>query len=262
MLAIGGLTVAGNLNYSTVSLNGGRITNEKVKAIFAADAGIENTMWRLLNGYSPETHLEEPINGMNVSITTQNEGNFTLYAGDLIEPGEHFTFITFVEELVWDSGANAYRYTITVTYLDTGSTVHINEVGARLPRDFVYVAGSASGNMSLAEPSQMLDGTGAVMVRWIFTNPGSRPTLKNNATIAHQTFYITGPRPPEGQYAWIVADRTDIGAVGVTGGRYIITAEARRVGDNKLRATVRVDVILVTSGTSLFNDVITWKVLN
>jgi hypothetical protein len=259
VLAIGGLTVAANLNYATTSLNGSRITAEKSEAVYAAEAGVEDTLWRLAHYLTPQSQLGDSLNHMTVNLQTQNTGVYTLYLGELIEPGEHFDFLAVEWELVWDSGAGAYKYTVSVTLLETDSTVHLSEVGARLPPGFSYQAGSAAGfpnNLSNNEPSQTLDTAGAVMLRWVFSNP--LPELKQSNPTATQTFYITGGENPEGEYAWVVANRTDIGVVGVTGGRYIITAEARRQEDNRIRARIKADVIMIDTEDEPY--IVSWQV--
>ena len=66
LLAIGGLTIASSLNYATTNLNAGRIIDEGIKGIYAAEAGVENALWCLENGISPPGQLLENINRMEV----------------------------------------------------------------------------------------------------------------------------------------------------------------------------------------------------
>lgn len=246
VLAIGGLTVAGSLNYATTNVNGSRITLDSLQGAYAAEAGIENAVWSLLHGTSPPTQLADSVNRMSVDIQTENEEEvYTFYFGELIEAEEHFDFIDVEGDIVWDSGAGAYRYTITVTSQHT-STIKINEVGARLPVGFSYQAGSAAGfpeNMSTNEPQVSTDSNGAFLLRWVLSNPLPEVTPSN--PVVTQTFYITGTGTLEGQYAWAVANRSDIGAVGeISGYRYIITAKALRPGDNRATGRIKADVIV------------------
>lgn len=258
VLAIGGLTVASNLNFATTGLNGCRIVAEKSQAVYAAEAGIEDTMWRIANYLSPQSQLGDNLNQMTVKMTTQNIGVYTLYFGELVEPGVHFDSLIVEWDVVWDDGAGAYKFTISVT-LQTPPTVFLSEAGARLPIGFSYVAGSAANfpdNLCTGEPSQVPDGAGAIMLRWVFPKP--LPDLKPAHPTATQTFYITGNQNIEGEYAWIVANQSDIGVVGVTGGRYIITAEARRQGDERVRARITADVLIIADENEPY--IASWQV--
>src|SRR3989338_5954708 len=85
ILAIGSLTIAASLNYSTTALKGSRIIQQNLDGIYAAGAGIEHTIWSLNNGVTPLTQLAEPINQMTVNITTVSSGNYTLYLGELVD---------------------------------------------------------------------------------------------------------------------------------------------------------------------------------
>ena len=146
LLVIGGLTIAPSLNYTATSLKSGRILEENLKGIYAADAGLEQAIWTLENGASPPPYLEENLNRMPVALQAEEKGTYTLYLGELIQPGEHSDFLAVDGELVWDDGAGAYRYTITVTLQpeSESSIIHLEEVGARIPVGYGYQSGSAA----------------------------------------------------------------------------------------------------------------------
>ena len=107
LLVLGGLTIAPSLSYATTSLNSGRLLQESVKGIYAADAGVEDTLWRLENGVAPSPQLPGNINQLVVAIQTEDKGAYTLYLGELIQPGEHSDYLSVDGEIVWDEGAQA-----------------------------------------------------------------------------------------------------------------------------------------------------------
>ncbi|MDP3879860.1 MAG: hypothetical protein Q8Q07_06110 [Dehalococcoidales bacterium] len=259
MLAIGGLTVTGSLNYATTNLKGSSITIESLRAAYAAEAGIENTLWSLLHNAQPSAQLLDNVNQMAVDMETENTGYYTLIFGELLEPGEHNEFVDVTGELVWDDGAGAYRYTITIT-LQHDSTVHINEIGVRLPDGYSYRAGSAAGfpdNVSNAEPEVTEDETGVFFLRWLFTTP--LPSLPPGDPVKTQALYIDGEGVIEDEYAWVVANRTDIGALGtISGNKYAITARAKHPGDSRTYATLEADVIITESKAYI----VSWRVVN
>jgi hypothetical protein len=210
---------------------------------------------------SPATQLAENINQMPVAIETEDRGAYTLCFGELIQAGEHCECLDVVGEMVWDGGANAYKYTITVTWQPGGaSVIHLEEVGARIPVGYSYEAESAADfpeNLSTDEPDELLDSQGAYLLNWVLDTP--LPDVSESDPVETQTFYITGEGSQSGHYAWVVANRTDIGAVGeITGDRYRITATATGSGDGKTTAKIVADVMM-EEGTI---HIVSWQISN
>lgn len=261
LLVIGGLTIAPGLNYTATILNGSRIVSEDIRGIYAADAGVTEVLWALENSQSPPSQTSDNINQMAVSIETVETGNFTLYLGELIEPGEHNDYLDIDSTLTWDEGAQAYRYTITVTWLPGSGypIIHLKEVGARMPPGYSYQSGSAAafaGNLSTAEPEEIQDSTGAYLLNWAMTPP--LPEVSQDNPVATQSFYITGAGDLEGYYSWVVASRSDIGAVGeITGTAYRITATATRPEDGRTTATIVANVMLGDT-----TSILSWQISN
>ena len=262
LLVLGGLTIASGLGYTTTSLKSSRMLGEGVKGVYAADAGIEDALWSLANGTSPHMYLSEKINQMAVFIQTEDKGTYTLYFGELIQPGEHSDYLDVDGEMVWDEEAEAYKYTITVTWQSDAGTpvIHLEEVGARLPLDYSYQSESAASfdeNLSTDEPDETLDALGAYLLNWELGSPHS--SVSENETVQTQTFYITGEGSQEGHYAWVVANREDVGAVGeITGTSYEITTTARRLEDGETTATIVADVMVEEETTYILS----WQILN
>jgi len=247
LLVIGGLTIVPSLNYTFTSLNSSRMLEEGVKGAYAADAGVEDVLWSLENGIPPSTQLVDNINQMEVTMQTEEKGIYTLYLGELVEPGEHNDYLDVAGEIVWDEEAEAYKYTITITWQAGGGdpVIHLGAIGVRLPIGYSYQSGSAAlfvDNPSTDEPDETVDTLGAYLLNWELEEP--KPSVSKNDPVETQTFYITGEGDLEGYYAWVVANREDIGAVSeITGSIYRITATAKRSGDDATTARIVADVI-------------------
>ncbi len=256
MLAIGGLTIAGSLNYATTGVRGSQITTDSLRGTYAAEAGIEEALWSLLNGVSPPTTLTDSVNQMSVDVQNNNLGVYTLYFGELIEAGGHSDYLNVTGDMEWNTGEEAYRYTITVESLHP-SKIHINEVGARIPPGFIYRQDSAAGfpdNVSFDEPDRTSDPNGGYFLRWLLPTPGPEVSMDEPMT---QTFYTEGGTNPTGGYVWVVANRSDIGAVGeITGVKCIITAEATRPGNARTLGRIVAEVI-ISDG---YAYIVSWKV--
>jgi hypothetical protein len=268
LMVFGALVITPSLGYISTSLNSSRVIRDDVKGIYAADAGVEDILWSLDNGmFFPDKHLPEFINQMMVDTQTEETGTYTLYFGEMIEPGGHSDYLGIDGEMVWDDGAQAYKYTITVTWQPTSGdpVVHLDEVGARLPQEFSYQAGSAAnftGNLSTDEPDETLDSVGACMLNWVFDNP--LPVVTENKTVATQIFYITGDGESERDYAWVVPNRVDIGPLGeITGTSYQITATARRYeyeDDVAGETTAKIVANVIVEEETEY--ILSWQILN
>lgn len=262
LLILGGLTIAPSLGYITTSLKGSQILDEGVRGAYAADAGVEDALWSLINGQAPPTQLSDNVNQMDVTIQTENKGEYTLYLGELIEPGEHVNYLDVEGEMVWDEGANAYNYTITISWLaDPGEPpIKLWEIGARIPVGYSYEPGSAANfpsNLSTDEPDESLDEQGAYMLNWELSSP--LPEISESNPVLTQTFYITGEGSQEGHYAWVVASRSDVGEVGeVAGTYYQITATATHPEDGETTAQIVANII-DELGTIY---ILSWQILN
>jgi hypothetical protein len=260
LLVFGGLVIAPSLSYAATSLNSSRMLEERMNGVYAADAGVEDALWCLRNGISPSEQLSENINQMQVAIQTEEKGTYTLYFGELIQPGEHNDYLDVDGEMIWDEEAEAYKYTITVIWQPESGVpvIHLRGIGARLPIGYSYQSGSAAGfvdNLSADEPDETVDSVGAYLLDWEFGTP--EPSVSQSNPVQTQTFYITGEGSQEGDYVWVLASREDIGAIGeITGTSYGITATATRPGDGKTTAKIVADVMIAET-----TYILSWQIL-
>ncbi|MDO8578313.1 MAG: hypothetical protein Q7R50_03940 [Dehalococcoidales bacterium] len=265
VLAVGGLTIAASLNYSTTVLKAHSTIKHNVDGIYAADAGVEHAIWSVMHGIPPLTQLPEQINHLSVNMSTVCTGNFTLYLGDLVgfssKPG-----VLSVTSNLTQNGTDRYRYDIIIVREDIPGpeTIHLQEVGVRLPPGFSYndTASRSDGrSLGSGNPIMSQDEAGAWMLQWQWGS-SIRPKLENDDgdNIFILSFYITGPDEPEGEYAWTVADATGYGLYGeLTGGRYVITANAVRPSDNRTISRIIAELIKQGEGTSYITS---WNIAN
>jgi len=87
LLVIGGLIIAPLLGFMSAGLVAGQVFEVKMEGLYAADAGIEDACWKLMNGEEPDgtnpfCNLTD-INGMDVEVILLGEpvdvGDGTLY---------------------------------------------------------------------------------------------------------------------------------------------------------------------------------------
>lgn len=248
LLIIGGLTIIPSLGLSFASAKTSNILQTGIKGTYAADAGVERTLWALVNGETPPSQLAENINGMPVNIQVIDKGTHTIVMGELVPLEGHVEYLDVTSNITWDPGADAYKYTITVTW-QPGSgepEIHLEEVGARIPVNYSYQELSAANfteNISTDEPDEIMDPQGAYLLNWVMGPP--YPHIGENITQAYQMFYIEGSGQLRGHYAWVRARREDIGGVGeINTQGYEITATAIDQWSNRTTADITAKVAL------------------
>ena len=259
-LLVGGLTITPTLDLATTTLQRCRASEENVKGYFAADAGAQYAVWCLENSVDVPAQLAENINDMDVSLQVEDMGGFTLYFGELVQAGKHSSYLGVSGEMVWDDPAQAYKYTITVNW-QPGSgkpTIHLVGIGARLPVNYTYQEDSAAefvDNLTLTEPDIATDGAGAYMVNWEFH--GTLPYVSETQPVVTQSFYATGTGDLEGHYAWVVANRNDIGESGeISGNLYFVTATATVPGTGETISKIEVGVLQRLELT----EIVSWRI--
>lgn len=266
LLAIGGLTMAVSLNYATTNLKGSRIVEEKMDGVYAAGAGVEQALWSLSSNSTPAANLTENINQMAVGIQTQNKGTFTMYFGGLTTLEDQYWKLSVSGSISWVED-NRYRYQITITST-ANQTIHLEEVGARIPIGYLYETNSTtrSDGITVPNPSPPYnpvitqDDQGAKLLSWPWKDWHSnlRPELSTIGATFTQTFYITGTGSLGGTYAWAEGDPNVIGVVGnITGTRYKITATATRPEDSRTTAEIVTNVIIKDDGTI---SILSWQI--
>jgi hypothetical protein len=228
LLLIGSLIITPTLSLMGTGIQSGRVYEQKDDEIYAADAGVEDAMWRIRNdtlddllgaGYSPYDYsstYQYPynlfVNGKNVTVSIQN-----VWIPTGISTPDAATAKQIIDDekliIVGYPDAAASTYDIKIVYYGS-SDINVKTLGIWLSSGFEYseYSGSCSlqGKTWYRAPTISLDKGGCVVV-WNFTSP--YPSLKNdftggssgNPTVKTFTFKYTGPqgRIPELVASWI-----------------------------------------------------------
>lgn len=260
LLLFGGFFVVPCLALMSTSLNANRMVDQATLGLYAADSGVEDAMRQLKYTESgpdpPSYNLGENVNSMNVEVVTNEEGTYTLYAGEFITLSNCAERIQIQSQIEDEppAGDDIYKYTITVQANEgsqgvCGGHIMLIELGTLLPAGYTYVGGSSvlyagDDQLSINDPQEIWDGdSGAWILKWEWGGAGWQFTGEDpNAPITkYQRFRITGTESLEGYYSWIEAKRQNIGEVGeITGTVYTITATASQDGKNTARVTAEV----------------------
>lgn len=262
LLAVGGLTIAASLNFSTNTLKGTGIVKQNFDGIYAAGAGIEYNLWAIETGNATVTQLPQQINNLTVNTSSYVGSSFTTVYINGLASGGH-SELYHVTTNITAAGGNTYNVTITITVdADAQPNKKLQEMGAVLPLGYIYVNNSTSVNPSdnITNSNPLSTGNGSqgdCWVKWTWSG-GSQPSLQPN-TVYTEKFQITGTGDTGGAYAWIIGNSQDIGVVGqITGLPTSINATAIRTRDGKIIARIYAQALVGSGGIYILS----WRVTN
>lgn len=258
IMTVGVIIIGALLHHLNTSLSLASKSEERAITYYAADAGVEDAMWRLLNNQPPPGEgtglydlLTEPgqsttynitVNGMPVSIVVETRepsaGNETLpetQSGLCLH-------ISKTRDPAWVPAGESAYFTYDIVIYNCGTwEAHLSEIRDRLPLGFTYVNETSTGFTSV-EPEITWEEERQEL-KWVFASP--RPQLASEEQ-GNQTFQALAI-PDEGFHynqAWVkgkaeASEEVTTGEVAVVEASvYDIRAEAGRA---TIQATVGIN---------------------
>ena len=229
LVGVGGLTIAALLTYVSTGLNVGRAQEERLAELYAADAGIEDGLWRikndevLLDPYDYEAEftytLPVGINEKEVVVTIKRIWFLDGLESDANGKMPHQELM--VAGLIIDEEAGEYQ--VGLTYDGSKGNLKVERVGVWLPLGFNYVANSSSGITT--ENPTIFNWRSGKALEWDFQPPvnfedlptSPEPPPPGGFTPASEfpikrilTFSFSPARQPKGSFSWIRTNRSDI----------------------------------------------------
>lgn len=252
MMALGSLMIVPMLKFVSTSLNAGETVQKKVEGLYAADAGIEDALWKLKNekpsDFPYSYDLPANLNEMSVSILIEIPD--TLF-DQPVEPGGHVDWMEVTKSVSYNSELGIYFYTMSLTNKTIpASDIKLEMILIDLPPDLEYEVGSTGGDFTSDDPDVNGDPITGITLVWEFSAP--YPTLEpgpdhENGQYNTEvlTFQLSGPPDVEGVegHGFIRARRQDVGEVWDSESTYpySITAQAKDA-DEAVVATIEAGV--------------------
>jgi hypothetical protein len=150
-LVIGGMTITTLLTFMSNGLKTGQLYEEKTKLHYAADAGLEEVLWKMQSEQVPiecgdyETEfnyaLPDGVNEKAVDINIKQIWPLTGLESD--ENGTTAPSSLTITGGIIDKAEGKYK--VQISYDGTQGNLPIDRVAVWLPTRFQYVAGSSSG---------------------------------------------------------------------------------------------------------------------
>ena len=223
LMLVGSLIIAPLLGFMSTGLMAGQVFEERMDELYAADAGVEDALHKIVNGDAslPDTvgatWTLPPIvvNGKVVDVVIELGEDVESFLEELLDEdsGPHDDWTVITDEVIPGT------YAITITYSGSASVKRLNGVGAWLQGDYEYVPGSASGmtddypNYSFEQRDNFKQGT-AFIWEW-GPAAGNKPVFGTVSGVYERTltFEFTPEDIPSLYFSWILGASADIGVV-------------------------------------------------
>lgn len=236
MMTVGSLLIVPTLNFVSTSVQTGEVFEEKLEALYAAEAGVEDALWVMVNDKPssfPHSFELTSINGMTVSVVI--DAVSAIAGQDVGTGGVHDDYLIITKSAVYNEGI--YDYTLTITNDGTGN-VKVEMILIDFPPGLDYVLDSTGGDLYNDNPTVVGDSNTGITLFWEFIPP--YPTIPDGTTRVH-TFQLSSPTEISGSegHGCVRATRQDVGTVWDSDSHpYSITAQAMDTTDTVV-ATIR-----------------------
>ncbi len=235
LLLIGGLIIGPLLGFMSAGVKAGQAHERMMERLYAADAGIEDALWKIINdppGIYPHSYQLTDVNGMSVDVQIDEVTIF--YGQEIGAGGVHQDWMTLKSERVlppyYDAGEGTYIHEWRLKMTNKiKASIMLYEVKIPCPSDLEYYTGLTNEDIAgLAPPpkSDFEDGVltdevaGSVRtLTWEFPEPrpevNAAPDPDNGIyTAVSCTFKLKGPEDAgEILNFFVEAKRQDIGNV-------------------------------------------------
>ena len=165
MFAVGSLLIVPSINYVSTNLEAGTKAEEEFKGILAADAGVEDALWKIKNDIPDflDPYQITDINGLSVDVDIDEVNTI---AGEPVDPGDDAEWLILETVVTYDAGTGDYTYTLSASNNGSGN-IKIAKILIEFPPGVDYVSNSTSSNITIMCYCCISSSTSST---WFFTN--------------------------------------------------------------------------------------------
>jgi len=231
LLVVGGLIIAPLLGFMSTGLIAGQVFEKKMDGLYAADAGVEDALWKLINDPPVQYPYDYQLTGVNeMSVSVRIEEVTTFYVLHVGEGGVHNYYFELKGELVqapyYDEGEGGYIHEWRLILTNkTHQSVKVERIIVSYLPELVYlsglhdedIAGLKSGSFE-SFTTEFTNLENITILTWEFTSPRpeieAAPDPENEIyTTVACTFKLVGPGDAPTISVLLVTAREDIGTV-------------------------------------------------
>jgi len=213
LLVLGGLILAPLLGLMSAGLMAGRVYEDNMHVLYAADAGIEDAVWKITHDEIPGDAYNLTINDKYVSVEVETTAiDAELILADLVDGGGG----PHSDWMVTYASPTPGTFSIDITWNGTASKKRVYSIGAWVGGTYSYVYGQAIPDNDIRaqypiHTSEQKPHEGGTAFIWEWSdsdrpvfNPGDTKTI---------TFQFTPMVTPAMSIAWVEAGSGDVGFI-------------------------------------------------
>ena len=253
MFAVGSLIIVPSINYIATNLNAGMMAEEEFMGTLAADAGVEDAMWKIKNDTPDflDPYTITDINGLSVDIDIDEVDTIASVEVDVTQG--HAEWLIAEPLVTYDAGI--YSYTLSVNNTEEGN-IWINTILIDFPPGVDYVDGTTVSEILAGEITVSGSPTTGITIVW--TDEDDSWKIGKDETKYHH-FQLSGPpgiQDVEG-HGFLKITRQDMATVWISEEiPYSITAQAKDASEE-----VVITIIAGVWGSSTEVEISCWQVI-
>jgi hypothetical protein len=215
LLVVGGLILTPLLGLMSTGLLAGQVYEKKMQEYYAADAGIEDALWKITHNEIPSDAYNLTVNDkyVRVSIMSTNSTQFLL---DLLDLNEK-NWVHSKWMITYRSPAPG-TFSINITWNGTAENKRIDSAGAWLGGTYSYKEGQAIPDDDIRHEDQYPYYTfeqktygGGTAFIWEWSD-NDRPVFNKGDTMT-LTFQFEPEGTPPTSIGWVEGGSDDVGLV-------------------------------------------------
>lgn len=243
MFAVGSLIIVPSLRYVSTNVNFGNKGAEEFEAILAADAGVEDALWKIQNDVPDSLPYSYELTGINgFSVDVEIDEVSMLAGEEMVREGTQEDRLLVSSNVTYNETEELYDYTLMFTS-NHNKPIKIVKFAVYFSPGVGYVVDSTTSNITKpVDLEPVVTGTPLTGITLIWENESPHPVLATYTTEYH-LFQLSGPPGMEDlimeSHGFVQGLSIDIGSVWINDiYPYTITSEAK-TGPEEVEASIR-----------------------
>jgi hypothetical protein len=252
------------LDWMGTGLNAVKVINENTVRLYAADAGVQNAIWKIVNDEVPPifpfsmTYPPIIVNGKSTEVKIDASWILQGIVDD--KYGPHNAWVNLITQGIPKENG---EYIIDMNYNGNDGNKKIATIGVWMPAGFAYEPGSCAlymDNLVQTDPTLITEANGGISIEWHDVDYPLQGVTHITQTFR---FYPVPPIPegtiPIGDVAWTQSLSQDIGlSYDRAIYTYEITSKANDISGGK--STTVLAVLNEDTGSTAGNVIVTYEI--
>ena len=243
LFALGSLIIVPSIGYVATNVNFGVKGAEEFKAILAADAGVEDALWKIQNDVPDSLPYSYELTGINGFTVDVEIDEVSMLAGEeMVREGTQEDRLLVTSNVTYNEIEGLYNYNLMFTS-NHNKPIKITKFVVYFSPGVGYIADSTTSNITKPvdlEPA--VTGTPLTGITLIWENESPHPVVATYTTEYH-LFKLSGPPGMEElimeSYGFVQALSIDVGSVWINDIYPYTITSAAKTGPEDVEVSIR-----------------------